>query len=83
MEHNIPCARNEMKKSLLILETVFIVVGFFVFFYASERNFIIAFLTSGRLTPWTVVEILGGVLALIGFIVAVFGVIKKSIDEAC
>ena len=67
-----------MKKSLLIIGIVFTVMGIFVFFYASERNCIIALLTSGRLTPWTIVEILGGVLALIGFIVAVFSVIKKS-----
>lgn len=67
-----------MRKNLLVSGIALMIVGVFVFFYASERNCIIALLTNGRLTPWTIVEILGGILAFIGFFFALFGAFKGS-----
>lgn len=55
-----------------------VVAGIFIFLYASERNCIIALLTQWRLTFWTAIEVMGGIIAIIGFFIAVFGIIKKS-----
>jgi len=68
----------EMNKTVSLLGIALVVIGVFVFFYASERNCIMALLTTGRLTPWTIVEIGGGILALLGFFIALFSAIKKS-----
>jgi hypothetical protein len=67
-----------MRRCLFLSGAVLVVAGIFIFFYASERNCIIALLTSGRLTFWTVIEVLGGIIALIGFFIAMFSVIRKA-----
>ena len=47
-------------------------------FYASQRNCLIAFITRGYMSSWTAVEILGGIIALAGIMIAVIGFIKKT-----
>jgi hypothetical protein len=61
----------------------FVLVGFILFmagaalgFYASERNCLIAFLTTGYMSFWTGIEILAGFTALAGLIVALVGFIR-------
>lgn len=66
-----------MRKRLVFLGFVLFVVGVALGFFASERNCLIAFVTSGYMSFWTAVEILGGLLALTGIIIALFGFIRK------
>lgn len=67
-----------MRRYLFLSGAALVVAGIFIFLYASERNCIIDLLTSGRLTFWTAIEVMGGIIAIIGFFIAVFGIIKKS-----
>jgi len=63
----------------------FVLVGFILFitggalgFYASQRNCLFVFLTSGYMSFWTGIEILGGFTALAGLIVALVGFIRST-----
>jgi len=56
----------------------FFVVGAALGFYASQRNCLIAFVTSSYMTFWTAIEILSGFIALTGIIIALIGLIKKT-----
>jgi len=47
-------------------------------FYASQRNCLIAFVTSGYMSFWTTIEILGGIVALAGVIMVIVALIKKT-----
>jgi len=67
-----------MKKSLFLVGLVLFVVGAVLGFYGSQRNCLIAFITEGYMSFWTAVEILGGLIALAGIIIALIGFIKKT-----
>ncbi len=67
-----------MRKSLVLIGFVLFIVGLVLGFYASERNCLIAFITRGHMSFWTAVEILGGLMALAGIIIALIGFVKKT-----
>ncbi len=63
----------------------FVVVGFSLFviaiaigFYASQRNCLIAFLTEGYMSFWTGIELLAGLTALAGLVIALVGFIRRA-----
>jgi hypothetical protein len=66
-----------MRKSMVLLGLVLFVVGIALGFYASQRNCLIAFVTSGYMSFWTAIEILGGIVALAGVIIVTVALIKK------
>jgi len=66
-----------MRKSLILLGFVLFIVGIALGFYASQRNCLIAFVTRGYMSFWTAIEILGGLVALAGVIMALVASIKK------
>jgi len=63
---------------LVVVGFVLFVVGVALGFYASERNCLIAFVTSGYMSFWTAVELLGGLIALVGIIIVLIGLLKKT-----
>lgn len=67
-----------MRKSLILLGFILFIVGVALGFYASQRNCLIAFFTSGYTSFWTAIELIGGVIALVGIIIALIGLIKKT-----
>jgi uncharacterized membrane protein len=67
-----------MTKSLVLFGLVLFIVGAVLGFDASQRNCLIAFITSGYMNFWTAIEILGGLIALAGIIIALIGLIKKT-----
>jgi len=67
-----------LRKGLIVIGFVLFAVGIVLGFYASQRNCLIAFLTSGYMSFWTAMELLGGLLALIGIIIALIGITKKT-----
>lgn len=75
--------REAMRKSLILFGFILFCIGVFLGFYASERNCLVAFITNGHMNFWTAVEILGGVMALTGIIIALIGFIKKEKTLAC
>jgi len=66
-----------MRKSLILFGFVLFIVGVVVGLYASQRNCLIAFITSGYMSFWTAIEILGGLIALAGIVIVLVGFIKK------
>jgi hypothetical protein len=66
-----------MRKRLILLGFVLFIVGVALGFYASQRNCLIAFFTSGYMNFWTAIELLGELTALVGIIIALIGIIKK------
>jgi len=67
-----------VRKSLVLFGLVLFIVGVVLGFYASQRNCLIGFITRGYMTFWTAMEILGGLIALAGIIIALIGLIKKT-----
>lgn len=67
-----------MRKSLVLLGFVLFIVGIALGFYASQRNCLIVFVTSGYMSFWTAIEILGGIVALAGVIMVIVALIKKT-----
>jgi len=67
-----------LRKSLVLFGFVLFIVGVALGFYASQRNCLIAFITSGYMSLWTAVELLGGLIALAGIIIALIGLVKKT-----
>ena len=67
-----------MRKSLVIVGFIPFIVGAVLGFYASQRNCLIGFITRGYMNFWTAMEILGGLIALAGIIIALIGLIKKT-----
>ncbi len=67
-----------MRKNLVITGLTLFVIGIALGFYASQRNCLIAFLTSGYMSFWTGIEILGGFIALAGLIIALVDFIRKT-----
>jgi len=67
-----------MRKSLIIVGFILFIVGVVLGFYASQRNCLIGFITRGYMNFWTAMEILGGLIALAGIIIALIGLIKKT-----
>lgn len=67
-----------MRKSLILCGFVLFIVGVVLGFYASERNCLIDLITRGHMNFWTAVEILGGLMALTGIIIALISFIKKT-----
>ena len=65
-----------MRRSLIIFGFVLFIFGVALGLYASQRNCLIAFVTSGYMSFWTAIEILGGFIALGGLIIALFALIK-------
>ena len=57
---------------------VLFVIGVVLGFYASQRDCLIAFITRGYMSFWTAMEILGGLIALAGIIIALVGFFKKT-----
>ena len=66
-----------MRKSLILFGFVLFILGVALGFFASQRNCLIAFVTSGYMSFWTAIEILGGLIALAGIIISLVGFIKK------
>lgn len=66
-----------LNKRIYLLGIILMVLGGLVFLYAQPRNCIIRFITEGRLNAWTVIEIGGGILALIGVIIIIYGLRKE------
>jgi len=67
-----------LNKSLVLVGFVLFVVGIVLGFYASQRNCLIAFITSGYMSFWTVIEIISGIIALVGIIIALMGLLKRT-----
>ena len=67
-----------LRKGLIFFGLVLFVVGAFLGFYASQRNCLIAFITRGDMNFWTAMEILGGLVALAGIIIALIEFVKKT-----
>jgi hypothetical protein len=67
-----------MRKNLVLTGLTLFVIGIALGFYASQRNCLIAFLTSGHMNFWTSIEILGGFIALAGLIIALVGFIRRT-----
>ncbi len=67
-----------MRKSLIIVGFILFIVGVVLGFYASQRNCLIGFITRGYMSFWTVIEILGGIIALAGIIITLIGFVKKT-----
>jgi len=67
-----------MRKSLIVVGFILFIVGIALGFYASQRNCLIALFTEGYMNFWTAMEILGGLIALAGIIIALIGLIKKT-----
>jgi hypothetical protein len=67
-----------LRKSLVLFGLVLFIVGVVLGFYASQRNCLIGFITRGYMNFWTAMEILGGLIALAGIIIALIGLIKKT-----
>ncbi len=67
-----------MRKSFVLVGLVLLIVGVVLGFYASQRNCLIAFVTTGYMSFWTAMEILGGLIALAGIIIALVSFIKKT-----
>ena len=63
---------------MVVVGFVLFVVGVALGFYASERNCLIAFVTSGYMSFWTAIELLGGLIALVGIIIVLIGLVKKT-----
>ena len=57
---------------------VLFIIGTALGFYASQRNCLIAFLTSGYMSFWTGIEILAGFTALAGLVTALVGFIRRT-----
>ena len=66
-----------MRKSLILFGFALFILGMALGFFASQRNCLIAFVTSGYMSFWTAIEILGGLIALAGIIISLVGFIKK------
>ncbi|MDH5782241.1 MAG: hypothetical protein OEZ35_01050 [Candidatus Bathyarchaeota archaeon] len=67
-----------MRKSLIFFGLALFIVGVVLVFYASQRNCLIAFITRGDMNFWTAMEILGGLVALAGIIIALIEFVKKT-----
>jgi len=67
-----------MRKSLIFFGFALLIVGIALGLYASQRNCLIAFITSGYMSFWTAVELIGGLIALAGIIIALIGLVKKT-----
>ena len=67
-----------MRRSLIFFSLALFIVGAVFDFYASQRNCLIAFITRGDMNFWTDMEILGGLVALAGIIIALIEFIKKT-----
>ena len=66
-----------MRRSLVLCGSVAFVVGVAFGLYASQRNCLIAFITRGYMSFWTAVEILAGLMALVGIVIALIGFIRS------
>jgi len=67
-----------LRKSLIIVGFILFIVGVVLGFYASQRSCLMGFITRGYMNFWTAMEILGGLTALAGIIIALIGLIKKT-----
>lgn len=67
-----------MKKSLIVCGLALFVFGAVLGFYASDRNCLIAFITGGSMNFWTAMEIVGGLMALVGVLIVLIGFVKKT-----
>jgi len=67
-----------MRRRLVLFGSALLVIGLVLGLYASQRNCLIAFITSGYMSFWTAVEILAGLIALGGIIIALIGATKKA-----
>ncbi len=67
-----------MRKSLILFGLALFIVGAILGLYASQRNCLIAFITRGDMNFWTAMEILGGLVALAGIIIALIEFVKKT-----
>jgi len=68
---------KSVRRSLALFGSILFVAGLVLGFYASERNCLIAFITKGYINFWTAIEILGGLAALVGIIIAIIGLLRK------
>lgn len=66
-----------MKKKK-ILGIILFLIGIFLGFYASGRNCLFALITRGEMNFWTGIEILAGVIALLGVILILLDFRKRS-----
>ena len=66
-----------MRKGFVLVGFILFITGGALGFYASQRNCLFAFLTSGYMSFWTGIEILAGFTALAGLIIALVGSIRR------
>lgn len=66
-----------MRKNVVLLGSTLFIVGAVVGLWSSQRNCLIAFITRGRMNFWTAMEILAGLVALTGIIIAAVGFRKR------
>ena len=67
-----------MRKGFVLVGFVLFIIGAALGLYASQRNCLIAFLTSGYMSFWTGIEILAGFTALAGLVIALGGFIRRT-----
>jgi hypothetical protein len=67
-----------MRRGLVLAGFSLSVISIAVGFYASQRNCLIGFLTEGYMSFWTGIELLGGLTALAGLIIALVSFIKRT-----
>jgi len=67
-----------MRRSLIVFGLALFIIGAVLGFYGSQRNCLIAFITRGDMNFWTAMEILGGLVALAGIIIALIEFVKKT-----
>jgi hypothetical protein len=68
----------KMRKSFVLVGFALFTISIAIGFYASQRNCLIGFLTEGYMSFWTAIEILAGVVALAGLVVALVGFIRRT-----
>ena len=67
-----------MRRDLVLAGFALFIIGIAIGFYASQRNCLIAFLTEGYMSFWTGLELLAGLTALAGLIIALVSFIKRT-----
>ncbi len=67
-----------LRKGFVLVGFSLFVIGIAIGFYASQRNCLIAFLTEGYMSFWTGIELLAGLTAFAGLVIALVGFIRRT-----
>ena len=63
-----------VRKGFVSMGCVVFAMGSVLGLYGSQRNYLVAFVTHGRMNFWTGVEIASGCVALAGLIILLLGI---------